>query len=516
MAASALALFLWLPDFDKRFLICFILTGALALGLAAVQVIPTIEWLGLLGPQLDNPQPVLDRHQGQGLFSRDVLRDPNSAGISIPEGSAYVGMLGLLAACLAPFHKARSYVLFFAAMALVAIAVAFGFQPVRWIVVHLPIIKAMKNARLILVADFAIAALAGLGISAIEAPDVTLRRTRAVAYLSVAILVVSLCIYELHRATLSPVEFMRSPSGSLIFLLAAAAILAMRLNGRIDARRFSFAVIVFCAVEMLTFSYGYLGFTPTNEVFPPAPVFEFLHSRSDLRNYRVAKDRFPIPHDAGIIYGFEAADGYDLTTERTRKFTADLAEDRPDGVMLLAEKIVPLQDRRLDMLNVKYLLVSAPGPQADLFSQTSRFSPVYSDRSVSVFENPTALPRVWLVPITGVEIIPDENAQLQRIKQASFAPQESVVFGSAPIMLGPVGDVGGNAPNSFICRDTGKNFEYLPAQDSRGRANSCGPQSDVLIRAGKATANGRNVPVYPVDYALSGIVLNQTEQPMYV
>src|SRR5207302_1406346 len=137
------------------------------------------------------------------------------------------------------------------------------------------------------------------------------------------------------------------------------------------------------------------------------------------------------------------ADGYDLTTERTRHFTADLAEDRPDGVMFLAEKIVPLQDRRLDMLNVKYLLVSAPSPQAELFSRSSRFSPLYSDRSVAVFENPTALPRVWLVPVSGIEIIPDENAQLQRVKQPSFAPRESVVFSSAPTV--PAGNAGGNA-----------------------------------------------------------------------
>src|SRR6185295_3046554 len=108
-----------------------------------------------------------DRHQGQGLFSRDITRNPSSAGLLIPEASAYVGMIGLLGASLAWFHPSRRYVYFLLTITVIAAAVAYGVQPVRWIVVHLPIIKAMKNGRLTLVVDFAVAALAGLGISAI-------------------------------------------------------------------------------------------------------------------------------------------------------------------------------------------------------------------------------------------------------------------------------------------------------------------------------------------------------------
>ena len=73
----------------------------------------------------------------------------------------------LLAATLAPFHRNRRYGRFLAGMAALSIIVAFGFQPVRWLVVHLPLIKAMKNGRLIFVADFALAALAGLGLTVI-------------------------------------------------------------------------------------------------------------------------------------------------------------------------------------------------------------------------------------------------------------------------------------------------------------------------------------------------------------
>src|SRR5258705_12981582 len=100
-------------------------------------------------------------------------------------------MAGLHAASLAAFYRPRRYVFFLVGIAIVAVAVAFGIQPVRWVVVHLPIIKAMKNGRLTLVADFALAALAGLGVSAI--PRI---RPRAMVLLGAAFLALCFCVFE--------------------------------------------------------------------------------------------------------------------------------------------------------------------------------------------------------------------------------------------------------------------------------------------------------------------------------
>src|SRR5262249_57502100 len=117
LAAFGVALFLWaFPDririraFEIRFVLIFIAAGVLAFGLACIQVLPTLEWLGQLGLQVEAPQPVLDRHQGQGLFSRDISKNPSSAGIWIPDGSARVVVLGLLDARVSPFLSSPSCV----------------------------------------------------------------------------------------------------------------------------------------------------------------------------------------------------------------------------------------------------------------------------------------------------------------------------------------------------------------------------------------------------------------------
>jgi hypothetical protein len=256
---------------------------------------------------------------------------------------------------------------------------------------------------------------------------------------------------------------------------------------------------------MLTFSYGYLGFTPAAEVFPPAPVLDFLKNLNDLKEYRVAKDRVPIPHDAGMIYGFEAADGYEITTERTRTFTADLAEDRPDGVMFLAEKILQSRDRRFDMLNVKYLLVSAPSPQFDQLQLSGRFLPIYFQGSVAVFENRNVLPRIFVVPASGVEAIHEQSGQLKRVREVSFDPSQSVILSEKPNRLESVNPIDQPLPAKIEVVERTMNRSKFRIQSS---VPAVAVVSQTYYPGWKAIVNGQDAPVYPADYALTGIVIS--------
>jgi hypothetical protein len=165
-------------------------------------------------------------------------------------------------------------------------------------------------------------------------------KRRASIILTLVLIIGGIAIYRMHLATLSPVPVLKSPLSSFIFLAIGFALLMTRLHGMVRDRQFAVLVCGIAVFEMLTYSFGYLGFAAPHEVFPAAPVIDFIRSRPDASPFRVAKDRVPIPHDAGMVYGFEAADGYDLTTERTRTFTADLSEQREDGVMFLAGKMI--------------------------------------------------------------------------------------------------------------------------------------------------------------------------------
>ncbi|HYR92324.1 MAG TPA: YfhO family protein [Terriglobia bacterium] len=519
ITGSALALFFWIsPDkpggraFDRRFLLCFATAGVLAVGLASVQIIPTLEWLGHTGSPFDVPWPALSRHDGQGFFSRDVGGSPNSAGIPIPEAAAYIGMFSLLAAPFALFHRHRRYVLFLVAVTLAATAVAYSVQPIHWIVDHLPIVKALKNGRLILVISFGIAAMAGLGVSVMEnfAEAVTPRRRAiAKALLGGAVVVAGLGIFEVHRATLSPVDLTRGPAASLAFLIAGVALLGAQIRGWLKGRLFPILACALAAFELVSFSYGYTGFSRTADVFPAAPVFEFLSRQGDPATFRVAKAGFPIPVNSGIMYKLHTADGYDICTTWMRIFNNDLTLERDDGIFFLADKLSQSTDRRLDMLNVKYLVVIAGSPDFEqLAVRPDRFAEVYKQGSIAVFENKFVLPRLFAAPQTGIEVIGDTAAQLGRLKDPAFNPERTAILAEEPAGFRRDANSPGEdgLSTSITLVDSGTNASTFHVQTS-------GPSvlvlSQIYYPGWKATIDGSPVQVHPVDFALSGILSPQ-------
>jgi hypothetical protein len=202
-----------------------------------------------------------------------------------------------------------------------------------------------------------------------------------------------------------------------------------------------------------------------------------------------------------MIYGFDSADGYDLTTERARAFTSGLIEERDDGIMFLAESLLASRDRRLDMLNVKYIMVSKPGRPFDMMMASDRFVPVFSQDLIAVFENKRALPRFFTVPAEGIEIEPDAGAQLARLKADSFDPERSVIFSDPPA---PRADAGSQEPARVQLVESRTNGHRL-------RVDCSAPVvlvvSQMYYPGWKATIDGSVTPVYAVDLALTGLLV---------
>jgi hypothetical protein len=496
LAGCALALFL----FQKRFIARFTLGAILAIGLASVQLAPTIEWLYELKLNLSAPEPALTRHDGQGFFSRDIFMSPSSALVPIPEGASYAGLISLIAAPLAFFYRPRRYVLFFAGLVFLSLAVAFSINPFHWIVDHLPVVKAWKNGRLILIGDFGIAILAGLGVTVLERQIA--RRKTAWILTVMATIVAGAGIFEVVRATQSAAPLMRGPAGSAIFLAAAFLLIAFRLAGALRPGSFSAMVCLLTAAEMISFSFGFPGYARPNEIFPPAPLFQFLQNQGPAGSFRMAKFGYPIPANAGMIYGIDMAEGYYLPTERARLFTAGLREERDDGIFFLADAVVNARDRRFDLLNTKYIVVPAPGVEFDLLSrQRDRFSLVYREPTIAVFENASALPRAFAVPLSGVEVIGDTDGQLNRLKDPAFDPSQRVVLSK------PLKGAGGAAEgwNSNVNLISSINGKMIFSTKTSGA--SVLVVSQMTYPGWRARIDGREASVVTADYALSGVAV---------
>src|SRR5437773_735268 len=492
---------------SAAFLLSFALAGILALGLASIQVITTLEWLRQLDEALQLYWPGLPWRQALAWVSRDVIRGPNSAGVWIPEGAAYVGMIGLLAASLAPFHKARRFVALLTAMTVLSAGIAYGIEPLRWLVSHIPVIAGLKNSRMILIASFGMAALGGLGISALENESAfpSRRRLMALFFLGSAFVVTFLLVYRLQAVTQFKVEFTRRPSFSRALLVLSLVPIVWRLHGGLRGRLFPIIACSLAAFDLVTFSYGYIGFAKPDEIFPPAPAFDFLAKQNDPMRFRIAQIGLPYSANANIIYQSSSADGYEVCPTLPRIFALDFTENRWDGIQFIPERVLNSRDRRLDMLNLKYFILNPNAPEFKQFTVAERFRLVFNNGYVAIFENKSVLPRAFAVPASGVEVIYARKDQLERLRNRSFDPERSVIL-SAPLRLaGTSGEPASPLFKSQVELTNGQMNEL--AFHAQASEPAVLVLSQTYYPGWKATVDGQEVPVFPANLALTGIPL---------
>jgi hypothetical protein len=439
LVAIAIAGLTWAAShFKLRYACRFSLAGILAAGIASIQIIPTLEWLRQMPSALDLRWPVLPLHEALAWVSRDIIRGPNSAGISVPEGAAYVGMITLLAASIGLLHRAKRYVLFLAVLTAVALAIAYGIDPIHSFVSHVPVLSGLKNSRMILLASFGIAGLAGLGISVMEDDVAVGKEGRILSLLLVALAftVAFLLVYKLRLATEFRVEFTRRPSFSRAMLIAALVPILLRLYTRLNGAAFWMIAWALLTFDLLSFSYGYMGFARTDEIFPRTGTFNFLKDKADPSHFRVAAIGIPYPPNANAMYGIASADGYEVRlTPLHRALSLDYAENRLDGIFFTAGRLLKFNDRRLDLLNVKHVLLETKSPEFQRFLSASRFSLVYNTGYVAAFENKTVLPRAFLVPLSGIKVLPEIDDQLAVLRDPALDPQMTVTVAVLPKAL---------------------------------------------------------------------------------
>lgn len=494
-----------------RFTVLFAAAGLLALTLAAIQMLPGLEFIGQLDRGLTMPWGPKPLSEIAAFLSRDLYSSPNTAGIPIPESAAYAGMLTLLLAPLAWLHRNRRDVLFFGGLLLCALSVVYGTGPVYWLSLVTPVLRGLPNGRLLVVADLCLAILAALALSALETPEArdpgASRRAGwilpalalAVCAAGVALMVASVRP-ELRDGGPGTWTWLRSPISSAVALGAATAILALAFVPRLPRRRFAALALVFCAADLVTASFAFLPFCKPGEIFPPAATFDFL--RKDPEPHRVASLGRAYGASFEGMYGLQSATGYTVLLRRLTRFLTPLGM-RDDYPYLDAEKVAATDTRILDLANVKYLAATTWNSSAQLLAaQPDRFRLVFSDVSIRVFENLRSLPRAFLVPTWGVRVIPGgDRPELLAIREGDFDPRKTVILPSAP----PPTGLGTPAENPGVTAYAqGVNAVALTA---RVIEPSLLVVSQMYYPGWRAIVDGRDAPLLRADYALVAVAL---------
>src|SRR5205823_12020504 len=149
------------PHGRLKLLACFGAAAMLALGIAAVQTLPTLEWIRYVHNSRIVFWGARPLREFPALLSRSSF-PPTAEAIALPEGAAYAGGIALVLSFFSLARTRKLDVLLFWLLVAISLQVAYGFGPVYSILSYLPVIHWLKNCRVLFVMVFFLAVLAVL------------------------------------------------------------------------------------------------------------------------------------------------------------------------------------------------------------------------------------------------------------------------------------------------------------------------------------------------------------------
>ena len=312
--------------------------------------------------------------------------------------AAYTGTVTLLlAGAAAARYRRRPEALAVAAMAAVALGVAFGVPPASWIAEHVPPWSDSNNARVLYVVALALALGAGAGVHTLSRRPLALRRAVAgTAGLGLAVALWAALLAAGDRLPAPRSVELRAGVRFGLMLAAGGALLA--LLGR-RGRGWAPALALGLVLLDLAYLRGFNVVLPAREAYPAGtPAIAALKAGGG----RVAGlwpsplPPFALPPDTGMTHGLQTVEGYDFpVSRRWADFSLRVLGQRGltrELVFNVAPRTDPVALAGLRLMGVRrYLTAPATGAPSPAMRR------VYRGPDGAVWEDPAALPRAFLV-----------------------------------------------------------------------------------------------------------------------
>jgi hypothetical protein len=373
------------------------------------------------------------------------------------EAQVYLGIIAMSLAGAGAYAAWRQHAhnwsvgRFWSVVAVLGVLLSLGryVEPLARLVHHIPIIGHFRSPnRYWMEVAFAVAVLAGLTVDRLLRVDeeaLQQRLTRAAQCLAVALTLLCLVIggFVLWNRTtaerlilplrdmnwVQPGFFQRGgPEFYVPMLTAVVLCLTLLLFLRAPQHKHWF-VLLFVALLGDYHLYAYFGPINNDErhleqrlgrAMPPSLAAQ----QRTLEPFRYQQMLNPTTGEFNPfwLYGHELASGYDPILNTRYKTFSGIDEAGRSYLPTLLK----VQDRTLDLLNVRYVLVAPnfltpPATAAEVgLADTTRWGEVPNDSSVNwykdmkVYENLRVLPRAWLVG--QVQVIANEYDQLRLIR----------------------------------------------------------------------------------------------------
>jgi hypothetical protein len=362
------------------------------------------------------------------------------------ERTIYAGAVIFLLAVAALFVRSqwRSTVPF-AVLTLVGFEAAFGLEPVKWIVDHVPALSNDRNARLSLLIQLSTAVLAGVAFERLLARPPTraillVVLVGATAVIAGGLVATHASLQEvrtaLHHfrtgddfARANVIELVSVGWWALLALLLLAALLARRALG---AAVFGVAVLALAALDYGHFARDYNPMAPADRAVPAEPAaVRFLKAHAS--GERIVGLGIVLPPDASTQYRLEDVRGNDppYPDKRFMRFFRLINPSQSLSDWLAVPSLTTLGRKMLNLLNVRYIVVAPGSPDSPAPGLTLS----YQGADADVYRDHRAIPRAFVPRV--VSSARTEDAVFARLSSERFQPtHEAVVQGSVGVHKG--------------------------------------------------------------------------------
>jgi hypothetical protein len=254
------------------------------------------------------------------------------------------------------------------------------------------------------------------------------------------------------------------------------------------------------ALDMLTFAYGNVPFSRTGQLLTTPPAIRFLQEHADA-SWRVMPARRVVPYNWEAQWQLATPSGYAYLTRPLIDVAASLMPGRDAGIVeLYPERMLQSRTRLLDLLGVRYLVTSSQnGSTQQLAARPERFTQVYDDGPVQIFENRGAVPRAQLIPCKGVRVVPFQRRTVVQVNNSTFDPATMAIL-----------------EDKVDCPEVNNATAGPPVTVLEATFNTYGVQAEVAVpsllvysdlyyEGWRAFVDGAEVPVLRADHAFKAV-----------
>jgi len=513
----------------RRPVLALVLALGIGTAIAAVTILPFLELVR-------NSQDFTARPRASVHVQRDYVFAaflPNYfPGSFVIVSAFYAGALPLMLGIIALFRRRVERVVI-AVVGVVSVLVVLGIQPFFGIAGHTPVLDLTYLSRLTIVYLLCLALLAGWGLDDLLRRRPDRRRARVEGSVALGILLLPVVVVVATRGTslrflgravdiawffgAAPFphalhEVATDRMAALVVWLtvagAAVLLLALYFGGRIPRRLFAILCIALVVGDLFQAGMGYNPAIPTSSAVQPVTgAIRYLQQQRPARFVAVTPyDKVnPLPPNVNMRYGLYDLRGYDLPvvarfSNLWKRYMAPptplLPEDTPSIPLTIQGSLLPGTMRVLSLYGVRDILEAKRQP----FNAPS-LPVVYDGPDATIYGNPGALPRTWLV--AGQTIVKNGNQALAAIGSASFDARREVITEGRLAGLPSSGPAPG-VPGPARITDYTAQRVAITARASRA---SLLVLSDAYYPGWQVTVNGRTEPIHRVDYLLRGVAV---------